>query len=555
MKLNSSILFIAIHCLINGSSLENGDTLVIHPIDWTTPSPEGWNAQYKVDVNFPKSDGPWANIIMVHTLKCDSATNGDAFPCGEWDYIWNTLISIPSEPAPEIYSIGSFVTPYGKRLNLGGEKGWVWTYDITDYSPLLRGKREITVGNNQELLDLKFLFVKGDPSRDVLKIQNLYPYGKYKYDELSDDLVLKETTVDLIKEANGFKIKAVISGHGHEGPRNCCEWDSKTHTYYMNNWEIFRWNVWKDCGSNPLYPQGGTWPFDRAGWCPGTKVDEYDFELTPYVKSGESISLDYGIEPYSDNGEKNGFFYMTHQLFSYGPPNYDTDVELIDIISPTDKQKYGRLNPDLSNPRIIIKNKGKFDLRTLDIQYGLKKRKKTIHRWKGNLKFLEETIIELPKPHWNGLKKNRDFEVQLKRPNDTQDQNIRNNRLVTRIPIPMIFPNDFTLQLKTNDIDRARENSFTIIDSHGHVLYSDDNFSDSKDYNYDINLKNGDYQFLFKDLMEDGISLHWWNRNSPEKVGINGEIIFSDANGDTLHEFDSDFGQEIRFNFHIGPLP
>ena len=119
----------------------------------------------------------------------------------------------------------------------------------------------------------------------------------------------------------------------------------------------------------------------------------------------------------------------------------------------------------------------------------------------------------------------------------------------------MVFPNDFTLQLKTNDIDRARENSFTIIDSHGRVLYSDDNFSDSKEYNYDINLKNGDYQFLFKDLMEDGISLHWWNRNSPEKIGINGEIIFSDTNGDTLHEFNPDFGQEVRFNFHIGPLP
>ena len=55
--------------------------------------------------------------------------------------------------------------------------------------------------------------------------------------------------------------------------------------------------------------------------------------------------------------------------------------------------------------------------------------------------------------------------------------------------------------------------------------------------------------------MDDGISFHWWNRNSPEKVGINGEIIFADGNGDTLHEFDPDFGQEIRFNFHIGPLP
>ena len=31
--------------------------------------------------------------------------------------------------------------------------------------------------------------------------------------------------------------------------------------------------------------------------------------------------LDYGIENYTDNGEKDGTFRMTHQLISYGNPN------------------------------------------------------------------------------------------------------------------------------------------------------------------------------------------------------------------------------------------
>ena len=53
--------------------------------------------------------------------------------------------------------------------------------------------------------------------------------------------------------------------------------------------------------------------------------------------------------------------------------------------------------------------------------------------------------------------------------------------------------------------------------------------------------------------MEDGISIHWWNRTSePEKVGIRGEVKFLDINGEILHDFDSDFGQELRFNFIIG---
>ena len=73
---------------------------------------------------------------------------------------------------------------------------------------------------------------------------------------------------------------------------------------------------------------------------------------------------------------------------------------------------------------------------------------------------------------------------------------------------------------------------------------------------HDKSLKNGSYQFLFKDDLEDGISKHWWYRNSaPEKVGINGEIRFITMNGDILHEFKPDFGQELQLDFHVGNLP
>jgi len=139
--------------------LDDGDTLVIHPITWETPSPEGWGAQYKQIIQFPEGDESWAKIIMVQTLKCDSATKGDKYPCGEWDYIWNTFVDVPKEDSTETFSIGSFVTPYGKRLVMGGENGWEWTYDMTDYAPILKGERSVTVGNNQELLDLKFLLL------------------------------------------------------------------------------------------------------------------------------------------------------------------------------------------------------------------------------------------------------------------------------------------------------------------------------------------------------------------------------------------------------------
>ena len=177
----------------------------------------------------------------------------------------------------------------------------------------------------------------------------------------------------------------------------------------MNGLKLFRWNVWKDCGYNPIYPQGGTWPFDRAGWCPGTKVDEYENELTPFVKPGDTISIDYEIEPYLDNGEKEGEFRISHQLFSYGSPNFMNDAEIIDIIVPSSKSAFSRFNPTLSNPKIIIKNAGAYDLKQVEIHYGLKHRRKSVYHWYGHLKFLEEEKVFLPITNWNGLRRTQTF--------------------------------------------------------------------------------------------------------------------------------------------------
>ena len=62
-----------------GSQGSTADTLTIHPITFSTASPEGWNAQYKTIVPFPNTEDQWAKILMVQTLKCDSLTTGDEY--------------------------------------------------------------------------------------------------------------------------------------------------------------------------------------------------------------------------------------------------------------------------------------------------------------------------------------------------------------------------------------------------------------------------------------------------------------------------------------------
>lgn len=528
------------------------DTLTIHPITYQTPSPEGWNAQYKTMVSFPQTDEQWGKILMVQTLKCDSLTAGDKYPCGEWDYIWSTFVDVPKADSTEQYCLGSFVTPYGKRLIMGGENGWEWIYDISEYAPILKGDLHLQTGNNQELLDLKFHFIKGTPPRDVVSIENIYPYKDYKYEHLANDSLLKEKEIMLNSYAQGFRIKSIVSGHGHAGPRNCCEWDSKNHSWYISGQELFTWNVWTDCGNNPIYPQGGTWPFDRAGWCPGTIVDEHEFELTPYVLPGDTILLDYGIENFYDNGEKDGTFRMTHQLISYGKPNFKNDVGLVDIIAPSSQDQYSRINPICDNPQIIIQNTGAYDLHSLKIEYGFKNGRWSHYNWHGNLAFLESDTLTLPPMDWTRLKTDPTFFAKLTIPNGVKDENLQNNQLTSIAPLPLIVPREFTLEIHTNNVNRTHENSFTISDVDGEVLYSGGNFTDDSDYAYTIKLKNGCYQFLFTDKMEDGISKHWWYRDSdPDKVGINGSVKFLSLDGEELLSFNPDFGQELRLNFWV----
>ena len=118
--------------------------------------------------------------------------------------------------------------------------------------------------------------------------------------------------------------------------------------------------------------------------------------------------------------------------------------------------------------------------------------------------------------------------------------------------MPLQLPAKFILKIHTNNVGRAQENMLTISGSEGEVYFSDGNFQDDADYNYNINLKKGCYQFLLADKMEDGISVHWWYRNSnPELVGINGSVQILSTDGNELYNFKPDFGEELRLNFIV----
>jgi hypothetical protein len=453
----------------------------------------------------------------------------------------------------EQYEVARFITPYGKGLDLG-ESGFTWIYDVTDYAPLLRGEVDLEAGNTLELLDLRFLFVEGTPPREVRGIRNLWPLADHRYRDLADGKALEPATLTLNPNAAGFMVRSRISGHGHAGPHNCCEWDAKEHVLLVGGLERFRWTVWRDCGMNPVHPQGGTWQFDRAGWCPGTFVDTYDHEVTPWVRPGEDVALDYAVEAYDpDTGEADGRFLVAHQLFTYGPPSFVLDAAVDDVLAPSSHGEYRRMNPVSSDAVVRIRNLGSETLRSLRIEYGLEDGRRSSFDWEGELPFLGEETVTLPAPDWKGMSTGSRFVVELDRPNGREDEHHVNDRLTVQVAAPHVLPPEFIVHVETPGFGRAADNSYTITDRDGDAVASRTVFEDDTTYDDSVRLDPGAYAFEFLDKEEDGLIRHWWLRGSaPDSIGENGALRILSAEGDTLLDLGYDFAEKRVLRFFVG---
>ncbi len=460
-----------------------------------------------------------------------------------------------SAPVEQIerFELGRFITPYGKGLDLGAD-GFTWIYDVTDYAPLLRGEVDLQAANDFELLDLRFAFVEGLPPRDVLDIQNLWPLGSHRYRALADDDELRPVVVNLDPEAAGFRIRSRISGHGHAGPHNCCEWDAKEHHLLVKGIGEFYWTVWRDCGFNPVHPQGGTWQFDRAGWCPGTFVDTYDHELTGLVSPGETVALDYGLEAYDpETGEEDGSFVVAHQLFTYGPPHRSLDAGLDAIIAPSPHDEYRRLNPVALDAVVRIRNSGATTLHSVTMSYGLETGERRTHRWEGTLAFMEDTEVVLPAPSWRAPGDGGRFAARIEQVNGQGDEHPGNNARNTLVPAPYRFPETIVVEVLTPGFGRAVDNSYQILDGEGRVHAQRSGFEDDREYRDVIELHPGAYRFVFLDEEEDGLIRHWWLRGSdPERIGSNGSLRILDEGGEVLVDFGYDFAEKTGIEFFIG---
>ncbi|MBU3700011.1 MAG: hypothetical protein FGM33_08395 [Candidatus Kapabacteria bacterium] len=441
------------------------------------------------------------------------------------------------------FEIGRYITPYGIGLDLG-PKGFRWEVDVTDFAPLLRNNVTLSAGNQQELIDLTFMFIKGTPPRDVKQIdQVIYERGAWYPDVLANK-ALAPVTVALNPDAKMFRIKTMTSGHEFSNATNCAEFCPRNHFVALDGTERFTWRLWKECGDNPVYPQGGTWLIDRTGWCPGEMVDLYEFDATPFTQGKSQLTIDYGIK--KEAAEENwGRWEVSTQLIGYGVPNFTTDVAITDIRKPNSWEYYSRMNPICGAPEIVIQNTGSKELTECTITYGANGAKQSTFTWKGKLGFLERDTVMLPVPTWPTASGNQTFTATL---STAGDEYAKNNTRSTAFVMPPSYYGDLQIALRTNR-QAEEQYSWRLTRSDGTVIQEVDQLESEKLFTYDLNLEPGCYEFEL--INRAGYGLDFWFLR--DQLGTGSLLLKS--GGNTIKTFEPDFGNRAWIQFTVAIKP
>jgi hypothetical protein len=346
------------------------------------------------------------------------------------------------------------------------------------------------------------------------------------------------------------KLLTTVTGHGFDNATSCAEFCPNIHSLKVNGDILRSWDIIQPCGSNPLYPQGGTWLYDRAGWCPGMMATTNEFELTDYIHNN-SINFDYDVthDPY-------GSYRTAIYLVTYGNINQTDDASAEMIIAPTDNSLQLRYNPTCGRPIVVIKNIGSNPLNTVDIEYGFSNGTVYRYAWQGNLNFLENDTIMLPAPDWNeATASTGTFRFDLLNPNGKTDPTPYNNQLTSTFRMsPIVAVNDIQIYLRTNN--DPGETSWKLYSIDGEVLYENaPDLEANTIYRTDVHLENNSYLFSLYDSGGDGLEF-WVNIQYGGGTAGNASLkrIIPGRNPLTypiFHSFEADFGTFSQFYFAV----
>ena len=526
-----------------------GDTTNIQVHDHTDMT---WNGNYDEWGVFPDGSKTYRKIYLHYTMGC--ASSG----CSDWDY--TTKIEVLHRTGQldtslneiiESYELARVITPYGNGLN----NNWEFThiFDITDFASILQDSVEIRAHyggwSSGFSATLDFEFIEGTPPRNVTSLQNIYS-GSCSYTNSSafEQSCLPPKMFWVDANSTQAMVKMTTTGHGFDNNIYAAEFKPIDYYVKIDGNLIHTQSNWDpNCGENPIYPQGGTWILDRANWCPGTRAQTIDHEISNYITISDSVEINIDFQSYTWSGTQTPSYIIDCQLFLYEGSNFTNDVEITDIIKPSLKDEYSRFNPICGKPLIKIRNYGSDPLTSVVIEYGVEGGMIHTYTWNGSLVFLEEEEVELPlSENWGGTKDI--FQVSLSNPNGQSDEYLDNNIMMSPFEHVPQYEEKFAVWTQTNSGGgNASETSWKFLNDDGTLYDISQTMFINTQYRDTIEFESGCYTFIVEDSDEDGLD-YWANSD-----GV-GYVKLRNVPGTTFKDFDADFGTNIIHNFRVGTI-
>jgi hypothetical protein len=249
-------------------------------------------------VEFPSETG-WSQVGLWFELECPA----DDF-CDVWDRVGYVRLVLNPDDDPSVWEyaeLARHVTPYGM--------GMCEYVDVTPIASLLEGERTLTSfidtwvgpGNTSGhgwRVTVKFVFYPGAAAAadGVVNIwgENTVTVGEVDAGATVDDQI-DPVMVPIPTGTAQVLAHLTTTGHSYNNSGNCAEFCQMRQDIYVNG-TLYSVNPWRgDCDQNPVSPQGGTWEFDRNGWCPGAISVGQLVDITAAVDPGVDNEIDFDI--------------------------------------------------------------------------------------------------------------------------------------------------------------------------------------------------------------------------------------------------------------------
>lgn len=513
----------------------------------TDPS-KGFNT-YTHWAVFPAKNYPIRKITLHIQFSCP-----DSMRCADWDYLDHVrILRVGGQKGRmQDFEIGRMLTPYGGAFS--SQWSFDWQADVTDFSMLLRDSVEVEYKhtgyepNNDRgwKVTVSFEIIRGQPALEPVSIQKIYE-GSYAYGDSSKPINDALNPVDFVvsKGATIGRLWILQTGHGMDMPDGCGEFCNKYRAFWYDGKQMDKKAIWKKCGANPLYPQAGTWIYDRANWCPGYLLSPEVYEVD--LENNKQHTIRLQMENYR-SPQPSANELISAYLIQYRPYKHREDIALLDVMIPSSKKIYSRMNPAGFNPRIIVRNNGSANIHTLQFQFKTENFPYQQYQWTGNLSSGMTDTILLP-GLISYLKGHNTFFIKALRPNGKHDAYDKDNYLHSDFTSPAMHGKTLIFFLQTNK--QANQNAYKLIDAQGKVLYQRPlaSLQPFTTYRDTFHLDPGNYQFQMIDTAGNGLEF-WYDVDAGR-----GRALLLDSSGKIIKNFLSDFGSEITYNFSVSDHP